>query len=452
MNSLRLERRTLLKGMGTTMALPLLDAMLPRAAFGAGSASAKPPVRAAFVFFPNGAIMPSWTPAKTGTEFELPPTLSPLAGVKSELLVLGGLTQHHARANGDGPGDHARSAAAFLTGQQPVKTSGANIRVGISVDQVAAEQLAPYTRLPSLELGTERGRSAGSCDSGYSCAYSNNIAWKTPSTPVAKEINPRLVFERMFGSGDERESAEARARRAADRKSILDLVADDAARLKGQLGRTDRSKIDEYFQSVREIELRIERADADSAALRVEAPDFDVPEGVPRDLREHLRLMYELLALAFQTDTTRVATFMVANEGSNRTYPMIGVKDGHHTLSHHANDKQKIEQIQKIDQFLVAEFARFVEKLGATPEGNGTLLDNCMILYGSGIADGNRHTHHDLPILLAGRAGGTIQPGRYVTYPRNTPLNNLYLSMLDRMGVQIDSIGDSTARLRQLDG
>ncbi|MEX0702091.1 MAG: DUF1552 domain-containing protein, partial [Planctomycetales bacterium] len=448
----RLERRTFLKGMGTTMALPLLDAMLPGALLAAGTgAAAKPPVRAAFVFFPIGAIMPSWTPEKTGADYELSPTLAPLAKVKSELLVLGGLTQHHARANGDGPGDHARSAAAFLTGEQPVKTSGANIRVGVSVDQVAAEQIGPKTHLPSLELGTERGRSAGNCDSGYSCAYSNNIAWKNPSTPVAKEINPKLVFERMFGSGDERESAAARAQRTEYRKSILDLVAEDASRLKGRLGQTDRAKIDEYFQSVRELEQRIARAAAADESRQAKRPELSLPEGVPGDMTEHIRLMYDLLALAFQTDSTRVATYMVANEGSNRTYPMVGVKDGHHTLSHHGNDQKKIEQIQKIDKFLVGEFARFVEKLHATPEGQGTLLDNCMVLYGSGIADGNGHSHHNLPIILAGRGGGTIQPGRHVVHPKNTPLNNLFLSMLDRVGAEVESLGDSTARLGQLD-
>jgi hypothetical protein len=373
--------------------------------------------------------------------------LQPLAKLKDQINVFSGLAQDNGRAKGDGPGDHARSAASFLTGAHPVKTSGADIRVGMSVDQVAAEFVGHYTRLPSLEVGIERGRQAGNCDSGYSCAYSNNISWKTPTTPMAKEVDPRLVYERLFGTS--LEAAKANARRDLFRKSILDLVSEDAASLQRSLGQTDRRKVEEYFTSVRELELRIARAEQDAQRDR---PDFEVPQDLPRDLQVHIRLMYDLMVLAFQTDTTRVITFMLANEGSNRTYPMVGVNDGHHEISHHRDDRDKVAKLQKIDHFLVSEFAYFLEKLASIKEGQGTLLDHSMILYGSGISDGNRHRHDDLPIVLAGRGGGTIETGRHVRIERETPLNNLFLSMLDRAGASVDELGDSTGRLCELAG
>lgn len=438
-----LSRRTILRGAGTLLALPWLEAMLPRAA---AAQSAQPPLRAAFVFFPNGAIMPDWTPTATGATYDLPRTLAPLAKVKDKLLVLSGLAQDNARAKGDGPGDHARSAAAFLTGEHPTKTGGADIKAGVSVDQVAAEKLAPLTRLPSLELGLESGRNGGQCDSGYACAYSNNISWKTPNTPMAKELQPKLVFERLFGGGQE--AVVQRQRRDFFRKSILDSIHADASRLQQRLGQSDRRKLDEYFNSVREIEGRISRSQADSA--RHPIPDLQLPEGIPDDLDEHQDLMYDLLALAFQTDTTRIATLMLANEGSNRSYKSIGVNDGHHHLSHHQNKQEWITQLQQVDQYLVAHFARFLEKLAAIPEGSGTLLDNVLITYGSAISDGNGHKHNDLPILLAGGGAGTITSGRHVTYPTDTPLNNLFLSLLDRLNAPLDRLGDSTGRLDQL--
>jgi uncharacterized protein DUF1552 len=443
-----LHRRTFLKGVGATLGLPLLEAMLPASGFAAQSAGA--PKRMAFVFVPNGVIVPDWTVKGEGADWQLSPTLEQLAKVKDRVCVVSGLMQDNARAKGDGPGDHARSSAAFLTGAHPVKTSGVDIRVGQSVDQVAAEKAGHQTKLPSIELGTEGGRNAGQCDSGYSCAYSNNISWKTASTPMAKEINPRLVFERLFGSTDDREAAKGRAKRDEYRKSILDLVTDDANKLKQQLGQTDRRKVDEYFSSVREIEQRIERAKTASSSQKI--PDLTLPRGVPKELDEHIGLMFELMALAFQTDTTRVATFMMANEGSNRSYPMVGVNDGHHHLSHHQNKQDWIDHLKKIDKYLVGHFAKFLERLNGISEGNGTLLDNSMVLYGSAIADGNRHSHHDLPILLAGRGGGTIASGRHLIYPKETPLNNLFLSMLDRMDAGVDSLGDSTGRLKGLDG
>ncbi|WLD13454.1 DUF1552 domain-containing protein [Planctellipticum variicoloris] len=440
-----LNRRTFLQGAGALVGLPLLEAFGPRMAFGAGPASA--PLRTAFVFFPNGAIMPDWNPEAEGRDYVLPATLQDLAPIRDKFNVLTGLSQDNAKAKGDGPGDHARSAATFLTGEHPTKTAGADIKAGVSVDQVAAQRIGQHTRLPSLEIGTEGGRNAGQCDSGYSCAYSSNISWKTPSQPMAKEINPRLVFERMFGKpGEEKE----RRRREFYRQSILDAVAGDAQKLQPKLGATDRRKLEEYFTSVREIEQRIERSQAETA--RIPIPEMELPRGVPKDLDEHLRLMYDLLALAFQTDTTRIATYMVANEGSNRSYPMVGVNDGHHHLSHHQNKQELVDQIKKIDKFLMSHFARFLQKLDGMQEGDGTLLDHSMIVYGSAIGDGNRHNHNDLPILLAGRGNGSIATGRHVVYPKDTPLNNLFLSMLDRMEAGVESLGDSSGRLTGLEG
>ena len=443
-----LHRRTFLKGVGATLGLPLLEAMLPKSGFAAQSAGA--PKRMAFVFVPNGVIVPEWTVKGEGADWQLSPTLEPLAKVKDQVCVMTGLMQDNARHKGDGAGDHARSSAAFLTGAHPVKTSGVDIKVGQSVDQVAADKIGKLTKLPSIELGTEGGRNAGQCDSGYSCACSNNISWKTATTPMAKEINPRLVFERLFGSTDDREAAKGRAKRDEYRKSILDLVTDDAAKLKQQLGQTDRRKVDEYFSSVREIEQRIERAKSDSSSQKI--PELTLPRGIPKELDEHIGLMFELMALAFQTDTTRVATFMLANEGSNRSYPMVGVNDGHHHLSHHQNKQDWIKHLAKIDKYLIGHYAKFLERLKSIPEGTGTLLDNSMIVYGSAIADGNAHSHHDLPVLLAGKGGGTIASGRLIVSPKETPLNNLFLSMLDRMDAGVDSLGDSSGRLKGLEG
>lgn len=443
-----LHRRTFLKGVGATLGLPLLEAMLPQSGFAAQSAGA--PKRMAFVFVPNGVIVPEWTVKGEGANWQLSPTLEPLAKVKDQVCVMTGLMQDNARHKGDGAGDHARSSAAFLTGAHPVKTSGVDIKVGQSVDQVAADKIGRLTKLPSIELGTEGGRNAGQCDSGYSCAYSNNISWKTATTPMAKEINPRLVFERLFGSTDDREAAKGRAKRDEYRKSILDLVTDDASKLKQQLGQTDRRKVDEYFSSVREIEQRIERAKSDSSSQKI--PELTLPRGIPKELDEHIGLMFELMALAFQTDTTRVATFMLANEGSNRSYPMVGVNDGHHHLSHHQNKQNWIKHLAKIDKYLIGHYAKFLERLKSIPEGTGTLLDNSMIVYGSAIADGNAHSHHDLPVLLAGKGGGTIASGRHIVSPKETPLNNLFLSMLDRMDSGVDSLGDSSGRLKGLEG
>jgi hypothetical protein len=406
------------------------------------------PVRMAFVFFPNGVIQQAWKPEQEGAGYALSETLEPLAEFKAHLNILTGLAQRNGNALGDGGGDHARSAASFLTGAHPYKTSGANIRAGVSVDQVAAAQIGRNTALPSLEIGIEGGRNAGGCDSGYSCAYSNTISWKSPTTPMAKETSPREVFERLFGAKDA--DPKLRQRRAFFRQSILDTVAEDARRLERALGQTDRRKIEEYFTGIREIERRILQA---VLAEQQQPPDFAVPDSTPGGFEAHVRLMYDLLVLAFQTDSTRVATYMLANEGSNRVYSMVDVSEGHHTLSHHGDKAEKTSQIRKIDRYLAAQFAYFLDKLRSVREGERTLLDNSMIVYGSGLGDGNSHQHHDLPILMAGGGGGTIQTGRHIVFPSKTPLNNLFLSMLDRVGaLGIDQLGDSTDRLTQLEG
>lgn len=440
-----LPRRLFLKGMGLSVGLPFLESVAGRHAFAGQQSAGQRPVRMALVFFPNGAIMSDWTPAEIGTEYELSSTLTGLAEFKSDINVISGLAQDNGRHKGDGPGDHARCAASFLTGAHPHKTDGADIRAGVSVDQIAAEKIGGLTKLPSLELGIERGRNAGGCDSGYSCAYSSNISWKTPTTPVAKEINPRLAFERLFGAG--KDAGKARAERDFYRRSILDLVAEDAAKWKARLGQTDRRKLDEYFTNVRELEQRIVASERN---IGQQPPAWDGPSEIPGDVTEHVRLMFDLMVLAFRTDTTRVATFMMGNAGSNRTYPMVGVNDGHHQISHHGDDEEKVAKIRKIDRYLADQFAYFVGKLKSTADGDHTLLDNSMILYGSGLADGHRHQHHNLPIVLAGSGGGTIKTGRHIKIQQETPLNNLFLSMLDRAGAGTDSLGDSSGRLNEL--
>ncbi len=443
-----LPRRTFLRGLGTLVALPMLEAMTPPArllATAIGETHAFPR-RMAFVYVPNGANMADWTPKAVGTDFELPLILEPLKASQKDLLVLTGLAQENAAALGDGGGDHARASATFLTGCHPRKTQGADIKAGISVDQIAAEKLHRQTRLASLELGCDKGQQAGNCDSGYSCAYSYNISWKTESTPMPAEVDPRLVFERLFSSGVQGESAESRALRERYQKSILDFVMEDANRLQGSLGRTDRHKLDEYLTAIREMEQRIEGAERFAATM----PDYKKPTGIPHEFDVHARLMFDLMALAFQTDTTRVSTFVLAHDGSDRSYPSIGVREGHHTLSHHDNDETKKQKIARINRFHVTQFAYFLEKLKSIREGDGSLLDNCMIVYGAGISDGNAHNHNNLPIILAGRGGGAIQTGRHLRLEKETPLNNLYLSMLDRMGAPAQKVGDSTGKLVEL--
>jgi hypothetical protein len=437
----------LLKGLGASVTLPLLDAMQPTRSFAATSAASGGaiPKRMAFFFVPNGVNLTHWTPQREGYGYDLPFILEPLQRIKDEVCVLTGLTHDKGRANGDGPGDHARSASVFLTGCQPRKTAGGDIHVGISVDQLAAQQLGHATRFPSLELGCDQTRDSGNCDSGYSCAYSHNISWSSPSTPTAKEIEPRLAFERLFGSQTRPGDRQATAQRRGRRKSVLDYVQHDAARLRERVGQSDRRKLDDYLEAVRQIERRVEQSDQQLSLVTLDPKTL--PEGIPRDYAEHVRLMMDMIVLAFQTDQTRISTCMFAQAGSNRSYGEIGVPDGHHDLSHHGGDAEKLDKIRRINHFHMQQLAYFLERLKSIPEGEGTLLDQCMIVYGSGLSDGNRHNHNDLPVLLAGRGGGTIEPGRHIRYRDETPMTNLFLSLLDRMGASVSTMGDCTDRL-----
>lgn len=439
----RLTRRTVLRGLGVSLALPWMESTAPRAA---AAASSSAPQRMAFVFVPNGVHLPDWTPQREGYGFDLPSILSPLAPVQDDLLVISGLTHDKGRANGDGPGDHARSASVFLTGAQPRK--GGNLRSGVSVDQVAAQAAGNATRFPSLELGIEPGRSAGNCDSGYSCAYSSNISWASEATPVAKEINPRLVFRRLFGDGTPVEIDKNAMRRDALHRSILDYVAEDARRLQSKLARNDQRKLDEYLDGVRDVERRIQRTDDDFDINQ--DIDYPVPEGTPSDYGQHLRLMCDMMVLAFQTDRTRIATFMFADAGSNRSYRHIGVGEGHHNLSHHGGDANKHAKLSQINQFHVAQLSYLLQKLKSTPDGEqGSLLDHSTVCYGSAISDGDRHNNENLPVLLAG--GSEIDLGRHVRVAPETPMCNLFMSMLDRFGTPVDFIGDSTGRVSELE-
>ncbi|MEM7011858.1 MAG: DUF1552 domain-containing protein [Verrucomicrobiota bacterium] len=438
-----LSRRTALRGLGVTMALPWLEAMAPLSVSAAAPAS---PLRMGFAYIPNGIIMDRWIPKKTGSDYELSPTLQPLKPHQKQLQVLSGLDHLKANPNGDGGGDHARANATFLTGCQAKKTAGADIRIGVSVDQVAAQNMSGKTRLDSLELGCDLGRRAGRCDSGYSCAYQFNFAWKTANLPMPPEIDPRLVFEKLFGAGVLGGTKEQRERRAKYNQSILDYVMEDAKSLQSKLGATDRSKIEEYLTGVRELERKIQQSEKFAQQL----PDqSNMPAGIPRDFKEHIRLLYDLMAMGFQTDTTRVATFLVAHDGSNRSFNDIGVPEGHHYLSHHRNDKAKIDKLTKVDRFYVEQFAYFLEKLKSLKEGDGNVLDHSMIVFGGGHSDGNKHDHDNLPIVLAGGGNGKLKPGRHVNFGAK-PMTNLYLTMLDNMGVgsEVERIGDSTGRLQ----
>lgn len=443
----RISRRTALKGLGTVVALPWLESLARAAAPVAGASGA--PRRLAFLYVPNGINMPDWTPAAAGKLGALPDILKPLEPYKSYVNVLSGLELDKAKANGDGPGDHARAMAAFLTGRQPRKTHGADIRAGVSADQHVANAIGDRTRFPSLELGIEKGLNAGNCDSGYSCAYSANLSWRGEATPNAKETDPKQVFDRLFGGNDPKELSEARAKRDLYNRSVLDFVMEDARGLGKTLGQGDQRKLDEYLTAVREVEQRIEQARRDAANHKpVPKPNMAEPAGVPKEVKDHVRLMADLMVLAFQTDLTRVTTFPLANDGSNRPYPFIGVSEGHHDLSHHGSDPTKLEKIKKINTFHTDQLAYLVGRMAAVKEANGsTLLDNTMLVYGSGIGDGNRHNHDDLPILLIGKGGGTIEGGRHLKYDR-APLMNLYLSLFDRMGCPTDRFGDSTGRLK----
>jgi hypothetical protein len=450
---LDLSRRNFLRGVGVSLALPAFESLvspslLAAAAGKPGALAVTPsgaPLRMAYVYVPNGVNQGHWWPKGQGKDFELSRTLQPLEKVKQHVQVMGGLDHLNANGGLDGPGDHARASGTFLTGVRVRKTAGADIHAGVSVDQVAAQRVGHLTRFPSLELTCDGVRKSGNCDSGYSCAYQFNLAWSNATVPVSPEPNPRLVFERLFGAGAPGERGRSLALRREQQRSILDFIDDDTRALERQLGNHDQKKLDEYLTSVREIERRLEQAEK---FKDVPNPSVETPIGIPASFQEHIQLMFDMMILAFQTDSTRIATFLLANEGSNRTFPDVNIAEGHHNLSHHRNKKEVLAKIADIDRWYILQLAQFLEKMDAVKDIDGnSLLQNSMIVYGSGNADGNSHTHANLPVILAGRAGGDLTAGRLVKF-KSQPMSNLYLSMLDRMGVDgVPRLGDSTGRI-----
>jgi hypothetical protein len=437
-----LSRRTFLKGAGTAVALPFLDAMIP--ALTAQSASR--PVRMAFVYVPNGIIMGNWNPSYEGELQDLPQTLKPLEPFKKDITLLGNLTHNSGRALLDGPGDHGRCAGSYLTGIQ-VKKSLVDIKASVSCDQLVANEIGRQTRFPSLEIGIEDARQAGDCDSGYSCAYTNNLAWRNETQPLPPILDPRSLFDRLFGE-DAALSPEARAQKNRYRRSILDFISEDTRTLQSTLGPTDKRKLEEYLSSIRDIEVRIQKAEKDNAQID---PHMEKPYGIPQDFAEHFKLMTDMLTIAFQADLTRVVTFLVTREGSSRAYREIGISDGHHPLTHHRNQAELMDKVAKINLYHLQQFAKWVEILKGMPEPGGSILDNSMIVYGAGLSDGNAHLHHDLPTVIAGRGGNFIKSGRRIVYRRETPMCNLFLTMMDRMGCRMEHFGDSTGHLTGLD-
>ena len=447
-----LPRRTFLRGVGAALALPLLESMTARAS---ALAAAPPPVRLGYVYTPNGIIGACdksprpfmWTPRTAGANFEFSPTMKALEPFREQINVFSGLAQVTGRALGDGPGDHARATATFLTGVHPLKTGGADFHLGISADQIAAKELGKYTQLSSLELGLEPQPLAGNCDSGYTCAYMS-MSWRGPTSPLPADINPRTVFERLFGEGDSTDPA-ARAARLVHQKSVLDYVTSSLSRLRMRIGTGDQRKLEEYLDAVRDIERRIQRAEEQSATMRL--PSIERPSAIPDHYEQYSTLMIDMQVVAWQTDMTRVSSFMLGRDGSNRAYPEIGISDGHHSISHHQGDSEKVDKLIKIDEFHVGMFAYLLKKLKETPDGDGTLLDHSLVLFGSSISESNIHTHDDLPIVLAGGAGGRLKGNRHLAYSKETPLNNLFLNMFDLAGLpHVDGFGDSTGRLTNL--
>jgi hypothetical protein len=449
-------RRQFLRGLGACIALPAFESLLPTRLLAAAAGTegslattaTGAPLRTAFVYFPNGAIPAAWWPTQEGGDFNLSRTLKPLASAQKEIQVIGGLDHLNATAGADGGGDHARANGTFLTGVR-VKKSATDIHAGISIDQAIARQVGHLTRFPSLELTCDNGHNAGNCDSGYSCAYLYNLAWSSPTTPMTPEGNPRQVFERLFGAGAPGERVDNARRRRQEQRSILDFVMQDARSMQQRLGARDQEKLDQYLTGIRELETRIQKAEqfGDLKDPLVATP----PAGIPADYGQHIQLMYDVMLLSFQTDSTRVATMLLAHDGSNRSFADIGVPEGHHDLSHHQENRDKIEKISEIDLWYVQQFGKFLEKMSATKDVDGnSLLHNSMIVYGGGNADANRHTHTNLPILLAGAGGGTVTPGRFVQHG-GKPASNLFLSMADRMGVKnLERFGDSTGRLENV--
>jgi len=437
-----LPRRAFLRGIGTAIALPMFDAMVPAMS----AATPKQPLRMAFVYVPNGIDMRHWNPEYEGALGELPRTLKPLEPLKDDLLLLGNLTHNTGRALLDGAGDHGRCCGSYLTGIQ-VKKSTSDIKAGVSMDQLVARQIGGQTRFPSLEIGLEDARQSGDCDSGYSCAYTNNLAWRSETQPLPPVLDPRALFERLFGDGAAM-TPEAKARQAKYRRSILDFVTSDTKKLQMDLGPTDRRKLDEYLSSIREVELQLQKAEKDNAQID---PHMDKPYGTPADFAEHFRLMSDMITIAFQADLTRVVTFLVTHEGTSRAYREIGISDGHHPLTHHMGNTEKLDKVAEINLYHMQQFGAWMQRVKAAKDGDGSLMDHSMIVYGAGLSDGNRHLHEDLPTAILGKANGTIKPGRRVVFRRETPMCNLYLSMMDRMGVHMDHFGDATGRLDGVD-
>ena len=439
MTSSKMTRRSILRGLGVSLAIPSLES------FAVGGVSGIP-LRMGFTYIPNGVIMDEWRPLETGPLKSLPNSLQPLQNHTADFQVISGLNHTKAYANGDGGGDHARANATFLTGCQARKTAGKDIKVGVSVDQIAADAIGDKTKLRSLELSCDGVRRSGKCDSGYSCAYQYNLSWKTESMPMVPESNPRLVFERLFGNASSPTDRKGQLKRRVLNKSILDFALQGASNFNKRLGKLDQEKLSEYFTSVRQLEKRIEREEKNWEKL----PDLKSPVDIPENYRAHLRLMFDMMVLAFQSDSTRISSFLLAHDGSNRSFRDIGVPEGHHSLSHHKNDPEKIKKLAKIDQFYSEQFAYFIDKLSTTQEIDGSrLLDHCMIVFGGGISDGNRHRHSDLPVLLAGGSSHGLTTGRHVDY-EGVPMTNLYLGMLDRAGVQASQVGDSSGLIKDL--
>ncbi|HYR84611.1 MAG TPA: DUF1552 domain-containing protein [Terriglobia bacterium] len=439
-----ISRRTMLRGIGTAVALPLLDAMVP-ALTAAAQTPAKAVRRLGVVYHPNGVIYDKWLPKGIGSAFEFSPVLSPLEPFRDKLVVVTGLYSDQAEALGDGGGDHSRASGTYLTGVH-VKRSDTIVENGISMDQIAAKAFERETQLSSLQLTVDDASLVGACDVGYSCAYSSTISWLTPTLPLMAENNPRVVFERLFGSSDSTD-ARVRASRLQQDRSILDSVTDRVKELQRKLGAGDNRKVNDYLASLRDVERRIQKAEEQSAK---EAPDLERPAGIPDGFEPHVALLYDLQLLAFQSDLTRVTTFMYGREQNGRPYPQIGIPEPHHPLTHHQNDPVKMEKCSRIQTYHVKLFAGYLEKLRSTPDGDGSLLDHVILLYGGGISHSDRHTHGPLPTLVLGGGAGTIKGGRHLVYPEHTPLANLQLTLLRNLGIPTEKFGDSTTQLKEL--